>query len=47
MQSSGYTDQALFESEYPVDYLKYNMENDMALDLLVEKAKANEAASGE
>ena len=47
MQSSGYTDQALFESEYPVDYLKYNMENDMALDLLIEKAKANEAASGE
>ncbi|MBQ6661059.1 MAG: trigger factor [Lachnospiraceae bacterium] len=47
MQSSGYTDQALFESEYPVDYLKYNMENDMALELLVEKAKANEAASGE
>ena len=47
MESSNYTDQELFESTYPVDYLKYCMENDMALELLIEKARANGTSSGQ
>lgn len=41
MESANQTDKDAFIEEYSREYLEYCMKNDLALDFLVEKAKAN------
>ena len=41
MESAQKTDKDAFIEEYSREYLEYCMKNDLALDFLVEKAKAN------
>lgn len=42
MNTAQYTDQAEFENAYSKDYLLYCMQNDIALEMLVDKAKVKD-----
>ncbi|MBO4686105.1 MAG: hypothetical protein J5628_05585, partial [Lachnospiraceae bacterium] len=43
LASSGFQDFESFENEYGTEYLNYCIENDLALEFLLEKAKNNQA----
>ena len=43
LASSGFQDFESFENEYGAEYLNYCIENDLALEFLLEKAKNNQA----